>query len=196
MTNERNPLVDAYIEKSEKWREELKLLRSIVLDSELTEEFKWGVPCYTLEKSNVVLIHVFKEYCALLFVKGSLLRDPEGILISQTEHTQASRQIRFTGVQEISTMRLILRAYLQEAIAAEKSGLKVEFKPTEEFNIPEEFQKKCEENPDLKKAFDALTPGRQRGYLLYFAEPKQSKTREARVEKVIPQILAGKGLHD
>ncbi len=196
MTNELNPLVDAYIEKSEKWRDELKLLRSIVLDCDLTEEFKWGVPCYTLEKSNVVLIHVFKEYCALLFVRGSLLRDPEGILLSQTEHTQASRQIRFTGVQEISTMRLILKAYLQEAIAAEKSGLKVEFKPTAEYEIPEEFQKKCEENSDLKKAFDALTPGRQRGYLLYFSEPKQSKTREARVEKVIPQILAGRGLHD
>ena len=196
MTNDFNPLVDAYIEKSEKWREELKLLRSIVTDSELTEEFKWGVPCYTIKNSNVVLIHVFKEYCALLFVKGSLLRDPEGILISQTEHTQASRQIRFTGVQEISTMRLILKAYLQEAIAAEKSGLKVEFKPTEEYPVPEEFQKKCEENPDLKKAFDALTPGRQRGYLLYFSEPKQAKTREARVEKVIPQILTGKGLND
>lgn len=191
-----NSFVDAYIEKSEKWREELKLLRTIVLGCHLTEEFKWGVPCYTFEKNNVVLIHTFKEYCALLFVKGALLKDAEGILITQTERTQAGRQVRFTNVQEISEMEPTLKAYIFEAVEIEKAGLTVEFKKTSEFIIPEEFQAKLDELPSLKAAFEALTPGRQRAYLLHFSEPKQSKTRAARVEKHIQRILNGKGLHD
>ncbi len=191
-----NPLVDSYIENSEKWREELKLLRRIVLGCGLSETLKWGVPCYTFENGNVVLIHTFKEYCALLFVKGALIKDGAGILITQTEHTQAGRQIRFKNVQEIAGMELTLKAYVQEAIEIEKAGLSVEFKKTVQYPIPVEFQTKLDELPALKAAFEALTPGRQRAYLLHFAEPKQSKTRSARVEKYMPQILAGKGLHD
>jgi uncharacterized protein YdeI (YjbR/CyaY-like superfamily) len=174
----------------------LETLRTIILDSQLTEEFKWGVPCYTLQQGNVVLMHVFKEYCALLFPKGALLKDPNGILIQQTENTQAARQIRFTNVREIVEMEAILKAYILEASEVEKAGLKVEFKETTEFVIPEEFQKKLDEIPALKTAFSALTPGRQRAYLLYFSAPKQSKTRESRVEKCMPQILSGKGLND
>ncbi len=190
-----NPKVDFYFSKA-KWQEEIKKLRMIVLDCGLTEELKWGVPCYTFLKSNVVLIHVFKEYCALLFFKGALLRDTNGILIQQTKNVQAGRQIRFTNVKEIVKMKAILKAYIYEAIEAEKAGLKVNFKKTTEFTIPEEFQNKLDETPDLKTAFEALTPGRQRAYSLYFSAPKQSKTRESRVEKCMQQILNGKGLND
>jgi uncharacterized protein YdeI (YjbR/CyaY-like superfamily) len=191
-----NPKVDFFFSKAKKWQEEFEKLRTIVLDSGLTEELKWGVPCYTFQKSNIVLIHVFKEYCALLFFKGALLNDAKGILITQTENTQAARQIRFSNVREIVEMEAILKAYIYEAIAAEKSGLKVNFKKTTEFVIPEEFQNKLDETPALKYAFAALTPGRQRAYILYFSAPKQSKTRESRVEKCMQQILNGKGLND
>ncbi|HOY22975.1 MAG TPA: YdeI/OmpD-associated family protein [Cellvibrio sp.] len=178
------------------WRTELKQLRNLVLGSGLSEELKWGVPCYTLENNNIVLIHAFKEYCALLFFKGALMKDTKGILIQQTENVQAGRQIRFTNPKEVSDMEATITAYLQEAIAVEEAGLKVEYKKTEAFTLPEEFQTKLNELPELKAAFDALTPGRQRGYLLYFAAPKQSKTRESRIEKYIPKILNGEGLHD
>jgi len=191
-----NPKVDEFLSKAQKWREEFEKLRMIVLGCELTEELKWGVPCYTFEKKNIVLIHGFKEYCALLFVKGALLKDAQGILVQQTANTQASRQIRFTNVQEIVEMEPTLKAYIHEAIEAEKAGLKVDFKETVEFTIPEEFQKKLDEIPALKTAFEALTPGRQRAYLLYFSAPKQSKTRVSRVEKCMPRILDGKGLND
>jgi uncharacterized protein YdeI (YjbR/CyaY-like superfamily) len=194
--NRMNPKVDVYLSKSKKWQEELGKLRMIILDCQLTEELKWGVPCYTFQKSNIVLIHVFKEYCALLFFKGALLNDANGILISQTKNTQATRQIRFTNVREIVEMEPILKAYIYEAIEVEKAGLKVNFKKTTEFIIPEEFQNKLDEIPALKTAFDALTPGRQRAYILYFSAPKQSKTRESRVEKCMQQILNGKGLND
>ena len=191
-----NPKVDFYFDKAKKWQEELRKLRTIVLDCGLTEELKWGVPCYTLEKSNVVLIHVFKEYCALLFPKGALLKDPKGILIQQTENVQAARQIRFTHVREIARLEPVLKAYIREAIGVQKAGLEVTYKKTSEFKVPKEFQKKLEAAPALKKAFNALTPGRQRGYLLYFSGAKQSKTRESRIEKSMPQILKGKGLDD
>ena len=191
-----NPKVDFYFSKAEKWQEELKKLRTIVLDCQLTEELKWGVPCYSFHESNIVLIHVFKEYCALLFIKGALLHDANGILIQQTKNVQAGRQIRFTNIREIVEMETILKAYINEAIEVEKAGLKVNFKKTTEFIIPEEFQNKLNEIPALKTAFDALTPGRQRAYILYFSEPKQSKTRESRVEKCRQQILNGMGLND
>jgi uncharacterized protein YdeI (YjbR/CyaY-like superfamily) len=191
-----NPKVDVYISKSKKWQEEYKKLRTIILDCQLTEELKWGVPCYTFENKNVVLMHGFKEYCALLFVKGVLLKDDKGILITQTENVQSGRQVRFTNVREIVAMETILKAYIYEAIEVEKAGLEVNFKKNTEFIIPEEFQNKFDEIPDLKTAFDALTPGRQRAYLLYFSAPKQSKTRESRVEKCMQQILNGKGLND
>jgi len=191
-----NPKVDAYLSKTKKWQEEFEKLRRIILDCGLTEELKWGNPCYTFQKSNIVLIHGFKEYCALLFFKGALLNDPKGILISQTENTQATRQIRFTNVREIIEMEAILKAYVSEAIEVEKAGLKVDFKKTTEYAIPEEFQTKLDEIPALKTAFDALTPGRQRAYILHFSAPKQSKTRESRVEKYMQQILNGKGLND
>ena len=194
--NRMNPKVDVYLSKAQKWQEELKKLRMIILDCQLTEELKWGVPCYTFQKSNIVLIHVFKEYCALLFFKGALLNDANGILIKQTKNTQAGRQIRFTNVREIVEMETILKAYIYEAIEVEKAGLKVNFKKTTEFIIPEKFQNKIDEIPALKTAFDALTPGRQRAYILYFSAPKQSKTRESRVEKCMQQILNGKGLND
>ena len=197
MTNSRmNPKVDEFLSKAKKWKEEYEKLRKIVLDCELTEEFKWMHPCYTFEKKNIVLIHGFKEYCALLFHKGALLKDAHGILIQQTENVQAARQIRFTNVQEIVEMETILKAYIYEAIEVEKAGLEVNFKKTTEFIIPEEFQNKFDEIPALKTAFEALTPGRQRAYILYFSEPKQSKTRESRVEKYMQQILDGKGLND
>ena len=194
--NNMNPKVDFYFIKEKKWQEELEKLRMIILDCQLTEELKWGVPCYTFQKSNIVLIHVFKEYCAILFVKGALLKDARGILITQTENVQAARQIRFTNVREIVEMETILKAYIYEAIEVEKAGLKVNYKKATEFSIPDEFQNKLDENPALKTAFGALTPGRQRAYLLYFSASKQSKTREARVEKYMQQILNGKGLND
>ncbi|HRV91052.1 MAG TPA: YdeI family protein [Anaerolineae bacterium] len=194
--NSMNPKVDGYIRKNKRWLAELEKLRTIVLDCGLTEDVKWKSPCYMFEDSNIVLIHVFKEYCALLFFKGALLKDPIGILIQQTKNTQAARQIRFTHVDEIDEMEPILKAYIQEAIEVEIAGLEVNFKETSDFDMPEEFQKKLDENPALKTAFEALTPGRQRGYLLYFSSAKQSKTRTSRVEKCIPQILDGKGLND
>ena len=191
-----NPKVDWYFRKAEKWQEELGQLRTIVLDCGLTEELKWGCPCYTFQKRNIVLIHGFKEYCALLFFKGALLNDAKGILIQQTENVQAGRQIRFTNVREIVKMKTVLKAYVHEAIEVEKAGLKVKYKKTSEFKIPEEFQNTLDETPALRKAFDALTPGRQRAYLFYFSQPKQSKTRSARIEKCMHQILNGKGLND
>jgi uncharacterized protein YdeI (YjbR/CyaY-like superfamily) len=191
-----NPKVDEFLSKANKWQEEMEKLRLIVLDSQLTEELKWGQPCYTYQESNVVIIHGFKEYCALLFVKGALMNDANGILIQQTENVQAGRQIRFTSVQEIIEMETILKSYIYEAIEVEKAGLKVNFKKNTELIFPEEFQNKLDEIPALKTAFNALTPGRQRAYNLYFSEPKQSKTRETRVEKCIEQILNGKGLND
>jgi len=194
--NSLNPKVDFYFNKAKKWQEELQKLRMIVLDCGLTEELKWGVPCYLFQKSNIVLIHEFKEYCALLFFKGALLNDAKGILIQQTKNVQAGRQIRFTNVREIVRMKPILKAYIYEAIELEKAGLKVNFKKSTEFIIPEEFQNKLDNIPALKTAFDALTPGRQRAYLLHFSAPKQSKTRESRVERCMQQILNGKGLND
>ena len=191
-----NPKVDFYFNKAEKWQEELEKLRIIILDCQLTEELKWGCPCYTYKNNNVVLIHSFKEYCAILFMKGALLHDTHGILIQQTENVQSARQIRFKSVQEIVEMEYLIKAYIQEAIEVEKAGLKVELKKTTEYSIPDEFQTKLNEIPFLKTAFEALTPGRQRAYLFYFSQPKQSKTREIRIEKYIPQILAGKGLDD
>jgi uncharacterized protein YdeI (YjbR/CyaY-like superfamily) len=191
-----NPKVDWFFDKAKKWQEELEKLRMIVLDCGLNEELKWGVPCYTYENSNIVLIHSFKEYCALLFFKGALLNDPEGILIQQTKNVQAARQIRFTNVREIIKWKTALKAYIYEAIEVEKAGLKVILKKTAEFNMPEEFKNVLDKYPALKKAFYALTPGRQRAYLLYFSAPKQSKTRESRVEKSMDPILNGKGLND
>ncbi len=198
-----NPKVDFYFSKANlpggkagKWQNELEKLRAIILDCGLTEELKWGVPCYTFQTSNIVLIHTFKEYCAVLFFKGALLKDANGILVQQTENVQAARQIRFTNVQEIVKMKLILKAYIHEAIKVEEAGLKVNLKKTTEFLIPKEFQKKLDKLPALKTAFKALTPGRQRGYILYFSAPKQTKTREARVDKFKQQILNGRGLND
>ena len=191
-----NPKVDAFLSKSKKWQSEFRKLRTIVLDCGLAEALKWGVPCYTFEKSNVVLIHGFKEYCALLFVKGALLNDAKGILVQQTENVQAARQIRFTNVREIDEMETTLKDYVHEAIEVEKAGLKVNLKKTSEFTLPVEFQKKLDEIPALKTAFDALTPGRQRAYLLYFSSPKQAKTRASRIANCIQQILDGKGLND
>lgn len=191
-----NPKVDQYMSKAQKWQEELEKLRMIVLDCQLTEELKWGVPCYTFRESNIVLIHVFKEYCALLFFKGALLNDVHGLLIKQTENVQAGRQIRFTNIREIVERESLLKTYIHEAIEVEKAGLKVDFKTTAEFNVPEEFQTKLDEIPALKTAFEALTPGRQKAYLLYFSAPKQPKTRESRVAKCMEQILNGKGLND
>ena len=194
--NGMNPKVDFYFNKAKKWQEEIEKLRAIALDCVLTEELKWGCPCYAWQGNNIVLIHTFKEYCAFLFFKGALLNDVEGILVQQTENVQSARQVRFTNIDEIVEMTTTLKAYIHEAIEVEKAGLKVEFKKTDEFNIPDEFRYKLDRIPALKTAFDALTPGRQKGYLLYFAQAKQSKTREARVEKYIPQILDGKGLDD
>ena len=197
MTESRtNPKVDFYFNKAQKWQKEIKKLRMIVLDCGLTEELKWGHPCYTLQEKNIVLMHGFKEYCALLFFKGALLHDSQGILIQQTENVQSGRQIRFTNAGQIAELEPILKAYIYEAIEVEKAGLKVELKKTTEYKVPEEFQQKLDELPVLKTAFEALTPGRQRAYLFYFGQPKQSKTRESRVEKYIPQILNGKGLDD
>ena len=194
--NKPNPKVDFFFNKAEQWKQEFEKLRRIILDCGLTEELKWGVPCYTFETKNIVLIHGFKEYCAILFVKGALLKDTEGILIQQTENVQAARQIRFTNARDIVEMETILKAYINESIQAEIAGLKVNYKKVTEFSMPEEFISKLEEVPGLQEAFETLTPGRQRAYILYFYAPKQSKTRAARVEKYIEQILNGKGLND
>lgn len=191
-----NRKVDVFLSKERKWREELEKLRAIILECDLTEELKWGQPCYTFEGKNILLIHGFKDYCALLFMKGALLEDPKGILIQQTANVQAARQIRFTSIREITKMKTVLKSYIHQAIEVEKAGMKVVHKKTEEYEIPEEFQIRLKKSAALKKAFYALTPGRQRAYLLYFSTAKQSKTREARVEKCAPQILQGKGLND
>jgi uncharacterized protein YdeI (YjbR/CyaY-like superfamily) len=191
-----NPKVDFFFTKAKKWKEEFEKLRIIILDCGLTEELKWGQPCYTFEKSNIVLMHGFKEYCALLFFKGALLKDKKGILIQQTENVQAARQIRFTNVREIVKMERVLKAYIYEAVEVEEAGLKVNFKKTTDFKIPEEFQSKLDKTPALKKAFAALTPGRQRAYIFYFSSAKQSKTRASRVEKYVQKILEGKGIDD
>lgn len=191
-----NPKVEFYFKKDAPWHAEIKQLRAIVLDCNLVEELKWGCPCYTFEKSNIVLIHVFKEYCAFLFFKGALMKDPKKILIQQTENVQAARQIRFTKVSDIVKLKSVLKKYIFEAVAIEEAGLKVPLKKTTDFEIPEEFQKILTKNTALKKAFYALTPGRQRGYLFYFSQAKQSKTRESRIEKCMQDILDGKGLDD
>jgi uncharacterized protein YdeI (YjbR/CyaY-like superfamily) len=191
-----NPEVDLFLNKAEKWQEELERLRAIILDCQLTEELKWGVPCYTFRKSNIVLIHGFKEYCAILFMKGALLLDAEGILIKQSENVQSGRQVRFNDLQQIIELEPTLKAYIYEAIEVEKAGLKVELKKHTDYIIPEELQQRMDEDPALKAAFEALTPGRQRAYILYFSDSKQAKTRESRIEKYIPRILIGKGLTD
>jgi uncharacterized protein YdeI (YjbR/CyaY-like superfamily) len=191
-----NPKVDALLNRAERWREEFTELRRIALACQLTEEMKWGNPCYAIEGSNIVLIHGFKEYCAFLFFKGALLKDPKKILIQQTENVQAARQIRFTNVGEITRLESALKAYIREAIEVEKSGLRVDYKKTSEFKMPAEFESKLKKVPALKTAFKALTPGRQRAYILHFSGAKQSATRDARIEKCVPQILKGKGLDD
>ncbi|KHE72418.1 YdeI family protein [Halobacillus sp. BBL2006] len=195
MTNSRmNPKVDEFLTKSKKWKEEFEKLRTILLDCQMTEEFKWGKPCYTFQENNVVLIHGFKEYCALLFHKGALLKDTHGVLIQQTENVQAARQIRFTNVQEIIEMETIIKEYVYEAIEVEKAGLEVKFNKKTE--IPQELKNKFNEIPAMKAAFESLTPGRQRAYILYFSSAKKSKTRESRIEKYMQHILNGKGLND
>ena len=194
--NNKNPKADFFFSKAKNWEKEFRKLRTIVLGCGLTEELKWGKPCYTFQQSNVVLIHGFKDYCALLFMKGALLKDAKGILIQQTENVQAARQIRFTNVQQIAKMERAVKAYIKEAIEVEKAGLEVKFKKTSEFKVPDELQNKLDKIPALRTAFDALTPGRQRGYILYFSGARQSKTRESRIEKCIPQILKGEGLDD
>ena len=191
-----NPKVDFYFDEAKKWQKEQEELREIALECQLTEELKWGTPCYTFQNNNIVLIHSFKEYCALLFFKGALLSDTDGILIQQSKNVQAARQIRFTNLQEIKDQKFILKTYIYQAIEVEKSGLKVKLKKTKEFEVAEEFQKKLDQDSKLEAAFKALTPGRQRAYLLHFSSPKQSKTKESRVEKAIDQILEGKGLND
>jgi uncharacterized protein YdeI (YjbR/CyaY-like superfamily) len=191
-----DPKVDWFFSKDTTWQKEYEKLRTIILDSGLTEELKWGCPCYTFQNTNIVLIHGFKEYCAILFFKGALLNDANGILIQQTKNVQSARQVRFTNVREIVKMERILKAYIFEAIEVEKAGLKVKLKKTSEYKIPEEFQKKLNNTPALKAAFEALTPGRQRAYIFYFSQPKQSKTRESRIEKSMMQIFNGKGLND
>ena len=189
-----NPSVDFYFDKAQTWRTAIEKLRMIVLDCGLGEELKWGCPCYTFQNKNIVLIHVFKEYCALLFFKGALLSDPDGMLIRQTTNTQATRQIRFTNASDINNIEKTLKAYVYEAIEVEKAGLKVELKKTADFTVAEEFKNKLDKSPALKKAFYQLTPGKQRAYLLYFSAPKQSKTRQSRVEKCTQQILRGEAL--
>jgi len=191
-----NPKVDWFFAKDTKWQKEYEKLRTIILDCGLIEELKWGCPCYTFQNTNVVLIHGFKEYCALLFFKGALLNDPDGILVRQTKNVQSARQIRFTNVKEIVKMEKILTAYVYQAIEVERAGLKVKLKKTSDFSIPDEFKKQLDKRPSLKKAFNKLTPGRQRAYIFYFSQPRLSKTRETRVEKYMKQILNGKGLDD
>ncbi len=191
-----NPKVDFFFDKASKWQKEYEQLRAVILDCGLTEELKWGCPCYMFEERNIVLIHGFKEYCALLFFKGALLNDADNILIQQTKNVQSARQARFINVQQIIKLKPVLKAYIYEAIEVEKAGLKVKLKKTAEFPVPEEFQNKLDKSPALKKAFYALTPGRQRAYIFHFSQPKQSKTRTARVEKYMQHILKGKGLND
>lgn len=191
-----NPKVNFFFEKATQWKEEFEKLRTIALSTELVEDLKWGCPCYTYEGKNIFLIHGFKEYCALLFFKGALMKDPDHILIQQTENVQAARQIRFTDVEQINDLEDTLRQYMFEAVEIEESGAKVEMKKTKEFEMAEEFKEKLDQNPALQEAFKALTPGRQRAYLLHFSSAKQSKTREARIEKCIPQIMDGIGLND
>jgi uncharacterized protein YdeI (YjbR/CyaY-like superfamily) len=191
-----HPKVAAFIENASQWQPEFQKLREIILDCGLTEDFKWGVPCYTLGEKNIVLVHGFKDYCAILFPKGSLLKDPESILIQQTENVQAARQVRFKSLKEIEELESVIKAFIKQAVEVEKAGLGVEFKHTSEFQMPEEFQAKLNQNSNLKIAFEKLTPGRQHGYLLYFSSPKQSATRTARIEKSEERILAGKGLND
>ncbi len=191
-----NPSVDFYFTKAKKWRDEFECLRSIVLACGLTEELKWGCPCYTLQKANIVLIHGFRDYCALLFMKGALLKDPKNILVQQTENVQSARQIRFTDLKEVIKMKASIKAFIKQAIEVEKAGLKIILKKTAAFNMPEEFRQLLGDMPELKTAYYNLTPGRQRGYLLHFSSPKQAKTREARIEKCLQQILNGKGLND
>ncbi|MEZ4888644.1 MAG: YdeI family protein [Chitinophagales bacterium] len=188
--------VDKFIEKQKRWKEESKLLRKICLECGLEEDFKWMHPCYTFQGKNIVLIHGFKEYCALLFHKGALLKDTNNILIQQTENVQAARQIRFTNKKEIVDLEEIIKVYIYEAVEVEKAGVEVQMKKTSEFNMPDEFKKALENDHELESAFQALTPGRQRGYLLYFSQAKQSKTRALRIEKYIPKIFEGKGLND
>jgi uncharacterized protein YdeI (YjbR/CyaY-like superfamily) len=194
--NSKNPKVDFYFDKAHQWQQEVKQLRELALECGLTEELKWGHPCYLLDKSNVVLIHDFKDYCALLFMKGSLLQDNAGLLVQQTENVQAARQLRFTNLAQILAQMAMIKAYIYEAIEVEKAGLKVDLKPTADFHIPAEFQSALATDPELKTAFEALTAGRQRGYLLYFSAAKQSSTRTSRIEKCIPQIFDGKGMND
>ncbi|WP_276964999.1 YdeI/OmpD-associated family protein [Chryseobacterium sp.] len=191
-----NPKVNFFFENAGQWQEEFEKLRTIALSTELTEDLKWGCPCYTYEGKNIFLIHGFKEYCALLFFKGALMKDPDNILIQQSKNVQAARQIRFTELAQINDLEEVLRSYMFEAVEIEESGAKVEMKKTKEFEIAEEFQEKLDQNPALQEAFQALTPGRQRAYLLHFSSAKQSKTREARIEKCIPQIMEGIGLND
>lgn len=194
--NVMNPKADFFFEKDSSWQKEYSKLRAIVLDCGLTEELKWGCPCYTHDSRNIVLIHGFKEYCALLFFKGALLADPKGVLVIQTENVQSARQMRFTNVREIGKLEATIKAYVYETIEVEKAGLKVPMKKTKDFPVVPEFQKRLDKSAALRKAFDALTPGRQRGYLLYFAAAKLEKTRESRIEKYLKHILAGKGLED
>ena len=194
--NEMNPKVDFFFDKAKKWQKEYEKLRTVILDCGLTEELKWGCPCYTFEDRNIVLIHGFKEYCAVLFFKGALLADPESILVQQTENVQSARQVRFTSLAQIVKMERVLKSYVYEAIEVERAGLKVKYKKTSQFKIPDEFQNKLDKTSKLKTAFEALTPGRQRAYIFYFSQPKLSKTRTSRVEKYVKQILNGKGLDD
>ncbi|MBL0136702.1 MAG: YdeI/OmpD-associated family protein [Chitinophagaceae bacterium] len=191
-----NPKVDWFFTKPSKWQDEFSELRILVLESGLTEELKWGCPCYTIGKSNIVLIHGFKQYCALLFMQGALIKDPKGLLIQQSENVQAARQMRFTKIEDILKNKTAIKSYIKEAIKINKAGLKVELKKTAEYKMPVEFKTVLDDMPELKKAFKSLTPGRQRGYLLYFSAPKQAKTRESRIEKFLQQILDGKGLND
>jgi len=191
-----SPKVDAFLRRQKTWRKEFTKLREIIVACDLTEDLKWGQPCYSLDGKNVILMHGFKEYCAVLFPKGALLKDPKSVLVQQTKNVQAARQIRFRGLEDVLEREKTLEAYIREAIEVEKAGLKVPFKRTKDFEMPEELESKLEESAALKEAFDALTPGRQRGYLLYFAQAKQAKTREARVAKYIPKILEGLGLND
>jgi len=195
-SSEPNPKTDWFFAKDTRWQKEYEKLRKIILSCGLSEELKWGCPCYTFENNNIVLMHGFKEYCALLFFKGALLADPDGILIQQTENVQSARQLRFTSVQQVVKAERIVKAYVYEAIEVERAGLHVKYKKTKDFKIPDEFQTKLDKMPSLKTAFNALTPGRQRAYIFHFSQPKQSKTRTARVEKYLKQILNGKGLDD
>ncbi|BAV07560.1 Uncharacterized conserved protein YdeI, YjbR/CyaY-like superfamily, DUF1801 family [Filimonas lacunae] len=197
MKQNSHPKVEQFLYKATQWKEEMTLLRDIVLENkELTEDYKWMHPCYTLEDKNVVLIHGFKEYCALLFHKGALLKDPEGLLIQQTENVQSARQLRFTTLAQIKKQRSVIKDYIKEAVAIEKAGLKVTLKETAEYEVPEEFQEKLDNDAALQKAFQSLTPGRQRGYLYYFSQAKQSTTRASRIEKYLPKIMEGKGMDD